>query len=44
MADKLRSGDTFPSLALNLTDGTTVTLPQDISTEFAVVILYRGHW
>lgn len=44
MADKLRAGETLPQLALELVDGRTVTLPDDLSTDFGVVLLYRGHW
>ncbi len=44
MGDKLRSGDKLPSLNLNLVGGGSVTLPDDIETDFAVVLFYRGHW
>jgi peroxiredoxin len=44
MGDKLRSGDKLPSLSLNLVSGGSVTLPDDIETDFAVVLFYRGHW
>ena len=42
--EKLTSGDDFPSLALNLTDGGTLELPGDIDTNMAIVLFYRGHW
>ena len=44
MGEKLRSGDTLPSLTLNTVGGGAVTVPQDIDTDFAVVLFYRGHW
>ena len=44
MGDKLKSGDTLPAFALNLVGGGSVTLPDDIESDFAVVIFYRGHW
>ncbi len=44
MAEKLRSGDTLPSITLNLVGGGSATLPNDLSTDYGVVLLYRGHW
>jgi peroxiredoxin len=44
MAEKLVGGDAFPQLTLNIEDGSSVTLPDDIATPFAVVLFYRGHW
>ncbi|MEM7542530.1 MAG: hypothetical protein AAF384_13245 [Pseudomonadota bacterium] len=44
MSEKLRSGETLPSFTLNLTDGSSVTLPDDLPSEFGVVLFYRGHW
>ncbi len=41
---KLTTGDEFPNLTLNLTDGGALELPQDINTDFAIVLFYRGHW
>ena len=42
--DKLTTGDDFPNLTLDLTDGGTLKLPGDIDTRFAIVLFYRGHW
>ena len=42
--DKLRSGDTLPSLRLDLVGGGSMTLPDDLSTDFGLLLLYRGHW
>jgi hypothetical protein len=44
VADKLNLLDSFPSLTLNVAGGGSVTLPDDISTPYAIVLFYRGHW
>lgn len=44
MPDKLRAGETLPQLRLDLVGGESVTLPDDLSTDFGVVLFYRGHW
>ncbi|MFK7894449.1 MAG: hypothetical protein AB8G23_01365 [Myxococcota bacterium] len=44
MAEKLNLMDTFPAVQLNITDGSTLTLPDDIQTDYAIVLFYRGHW
>ena len=42
--EKLTTGDDFPSLTLNLTDGGPLELPGEIDTNMAIVLFYRGHW
>jgi len=44
MAQKLDSGDAFPSVTLHLVGGGTTTLPDDLDTPYGVVLFYRGHW
>jgi peroxiredoxin len=48
MAGKLNTGDAFPQLTLNLTDGSKLDLPagvsEDLSAKYAVILFYRGHW
>ncbi len=44
MSDKLDAGSQFPATALQLLDGSRVTIPQDLATRYAVVLMYRGHW
>jgi hypothetical protein len=44
MGEKLRGGDTLPSITLNLVGGGTVTLPDQLPTDFGLVLFYRGHW
>ena len=43
-SQKLAGGDDFPSLSLNIAGGGTVSLPDDIDTDYAVILFYRGHW
>lgn len=43
MADKLNMGDAFPELTLKVNDG-ALTLPRGITTPYAIVLFYRGHW
>ncbi len=43
MAEKLKLGDTFPELTLKVGDG-ALTLPREITTPYAIVLFYRGHW
>lgn len=42
--NKLNEGDLFPSMTLALADGGQITLPDEISTPYQVVLFYRGHW
>lgn len=44
MTEKLRAGDVLPKVTLDLVGGGTRTLPDDIDTDFGVLLLYRGHW
>ena len=44
VADKLNLLDSFPTLKLNAAGGGSFTLPDDISTPYAIVLFYRGHW
>lgn len=44
MAAKLNTGDPFPRLALTLTDGSVLALPEGIDAKYKVVLFYRGHW
>ena len=40
----LNTGDAFPGLKLNLTDGTGIVLPECIDSRYMIVLFYRGHW
>ncbi len=44
MAEKLDTGATFPKLTLNLVDGSTMVVPDDIEGRYKVILFYRGHW
>ncbi len=44
MGTKLRSGDTLPPITLDLVGGGSLQVPDDLSTDFGVLLLYRGHW
>ncbi len=42
--DKLTTGDSFPTLNLTAVGGQKIVLPDDIDTEYAILLIYRGHW
>lgn len=44
MAIKLGTGDQLPALTLNLIDGSSFALPDDLSSTYTVFLIYRGHW
>ena len=44
MAHKLDAGDRFPAMTLTLTGGGTVSLPDDLSSNYNIILFYRGHW
>jgi hypothetical protein len=44
MGEKLQQGDRFPSLNLELVQGGTIRLPDEMPTRYAAVLFYRGHW
>ncbi len=44
MSEKLIQGDPFPTIELNLTDGSTVALPDDIEDRYLALMFYRGEW
>ena len=44
MAEKLGIGAAFPSLSLNLVDGSTLDVPEGLGSGYKVVLFYRGHW
>ena len=41
---RLENGQKFPSLELPLVGGGTVSLPEDLSGDYGVVLVYRGSW
>ena len=44
MANKLNAGDLFPGMTLQLVNGESTTLPDNIDGDYQVVLFYRGHW
>jgi peroxiredoxin len=44
MAEKLNAGDQFPKLRLDLVDGGTLELPDELDAKYRVILFYRGHW
>jgi peroxiredoxin len=44
MADKLNTGDTFPTLALTVSDGSTLRVPDGLGSGYRIILFYRGHW
>lgn len=44
MAEKLNTGDTFPSMTLNLVGGGTLNVPEGMDSKYRVILFYRGHW
>ncbi|MCZ6867363.1 MAG: hypothetical protein O7E55_08555 [Chloroflexi bacterium] len=44
MSNKLQQGDRIPTLTLNLIDGGTILLPDEMSTRYVALLFYRGHW
>ena len=44
MVEKLIQGDRFPRIELNLTYGSTITLPEQIPGRYLVLLFYRGEW
>ncbi|MGI9524897.1 MAG: hypothetical protein ACR2PG_24975 [Hyphomicrobiaceae bacterium] len=44
MAQKLGIGSAFPTLTVKRTDGGTLDLPTGLTTNWKVILFYRGHW
>jgi hypothetical protein len=44
MSEKLRIGDVFPRLTLDLVDGGTLDLPDAVDAKYRIFLFYRGHW
>jgi peroxiredoxin len=40
----LHNGDIFPDLTIDLVDGGSLSLPDDLTGAFGVVLIYRGSW
>lgn len=44
MTQKLGAGDPFPPMTLTLTGGGEIRLPDDLTSDYNVILFYRGHW
>lgn len=44
MSTRLDVGDRFPSLRLELTDGRTLQVPDELGSQYTVLLFFRGHW
>jgi hypothetical protein len=44
VADKLGSGEQFPTLTLKLAEGGALQLPDGLDARYKVILFYRGHW
>jgi peroxiredoxin len=44
MTEKLKAGDTFPSMTLRTADGGAIQLPAEPDAKYRVILFYRGHW
>lgn len=44
MSIKLNAGDQFPSVKLNIGESDSLTIPDDNSSPYTIVLFYRGHW
>lgn len=44
MSNLLGIGAAFPNLTINLVDGGTLALPNDLDAKYRVILFYRGHW
>ena len=44
MAEKLNTGDVFPSLSLDLVSGGNLALPDGVDAKYRIILFYRGHW
>ena len=44
MARQLNPGDPFPNYHIQAAVGRTLSIPQDLDGEYAVIIFYRGIW
>ena len=44
MPERLLQGVRFPKIKLDLTDGSTITLPDEAPGRYFALLFYRGEW
>lgn len=42
--EKLKGGDVFPEMTLNIAGGGTFDLPADLEAGLTILLFYRGYW
>lgn len=40
----LDTGDVFPELEFNTTEGDKIVLPRDFGNKWNIFLIYRGYW
>jgi peroxiredoxin len=40
----LNAGDAFPESKVTTVDGRTLSIPSDLTGEYAILLFYRGGW
>ena len=41
---RLHPGDAFPAITAATVGGGTISLPNDLSTPYGILVAYRAHW
>ena len=44
MATKLDAGDRFPAMTLTVVGGESIAIPDEIQSNYTILLFYRGHW
>lgn len=44
MTEKLKAGDTFPTMQVQTIANGTLTIPGDLKTCYSLLLFYRGWW
>jgi peroxiredoxin len=44
MTKQLNPGDAFPQFEVTTVNGSTLSIPSDLTGDYAVIIFYRGIW
>lgn len=44
MAERLAAGQTFPSTVVNMSDGSSMNLPDDMGDGWKMILFFRGIW
>ncbi len=44
MGKKLNAGEQFPSITMHIGTDHTITVPEDLDSDYTMVLIYRGHW